>query len=145
VIIDLENIGAEVFLMRVDADVTQSPAELLALAEEELHTMVTSVGIAFAFPGTTANTVVDLTPGRYLAACFLPENADPRSSSSCKDPNHPNPRAPTSGHRTSPWACSTSHRAMNNAGRVAVRELAHTPFHPREPPGSPLCESCNTS
>ena len=38
---------------------------------------LTFTGIAFAFPGEIGQAVVDLTPGRYVAVCFLPENADP--------------------------------------------------------------------
>lgn len=79
-IIALENIGEEVHevaIMRINDDVTLSVEEILALPEEEAMTMTTFTGMAFAFPGTTGQTVVDLTPGRYVALCFLPQGATP--------------------------------------------------------------------
>lgn len=88
-IIAMENIGEEVHeiaIIRVNADVTLTLDELLALSEEESATMTTFVGIAFAFPGTVGQTVVDLTPGRYVALCFLPENADPEMISQMGGP-----------------------------------------------------------
>jgi hypothetical protein len=79
-IVTLENIGEEVhevLIQRINDDVTLSVQEILELPEEEAMSMVTFTGIAFAFPGTAANTVVDLTPGRYVAMCFLPQGATP--------------------------------------------------------------------
>jgi hypothetical protein len=79
-IIALENIGEqvhEVVIMRINDDVTLSLEELLALPEEESEGMATPQAFAFAFPGTTAQTVTDFTPGRYVALCFLPEGATP--------------------------------------------------------------------
>ena len=80
IIISLENIGEQVhelILIRVNDDVTLTLDELLALPEEESNTMATPVGFLFAFPGTAFDTVLDLTPGRYVALCFLPEGATP--------------------------------------------------------------------
>jgi hypothetical protein len=80
IIIRLENIGEQVhelILMRVNDDVTLTLDELLALPEEESNTMVTPAGFLFAFPGAAFDTAVDLTPGRYVALCFLPEGATP--------------------------------------------------------------------
>ena len=40
--------------------------------------MVTFVGGMFGiFPGTSQSTVLDLTPGRYVAICFFPQGATP--------------------------------------------------------------------
>ena len=40
--------------------------------------MVTFVGGMFGiFPETSQSTVLDLTPGRYVAICFFPEGATP--------------------------------------------------------------------
>lgn len=79
-IVSAANIGEEVhefLVMRINDDVTLSVEELLALPEEEAQTMTTFAGIAFAFPGEVGYTVLDLTPGRYVALCFLPEGATP--------------------------------------------------------------------
>jgi hypothetical protein len=79
-IISLENAGEQVHefaLMRINDDVTLSLEELLALPEEESETMVTSAAFAFTFPGTVGYATADLTPGRYVALCFLPEGATP--------------------------------------------------------------------
>lgn len=80
VIIGLENAGEQVhemILMRINDDVTLSAEELLALPDEESNTMVTPAAFVFAFPGTVSSATADLTPGRYLALCFLPEGATP--------------------------------------------------------------------
>ena len=64
-------------MARINDDVTLSTDELLALPEEEVFTMITMVGGAFAAPGTTGNTVMDLTPGRYVAVCPIPQGMTP--------------------------------------------------------------------
>jgi hypothetical protein len=79
-LVTFENIGAEVHMMlfaRINDDVTESLEELLALPEEEVVGKVTDVGTAFAEPGSTGRTVVDLQPGRYAVVCFIPEGATP--------------------------------------------------------------------
>jgi hypothetical protein len=79
-IISLENAGEQVHefaVNRINDDVTLTVEELLALPEEESATMATPVAFAFAFPGTVAFATADLTPGRYVALCFLPEGATP--------------------------------------------------------------------
>jgi hypothetical protein len=79
-IISLENAGEQVhefIVMRINDDVTLSVEELLALPEEESEAMVTPAAFAFSFPGDVAFTTTDLTPGRYVALCFLPEGATP--------------------------------------------------------------------
>lgn len=74
-VVDLVNEGTEyheiVFMRRGD-DVTMPIEELLELPEEEAGEMVTFVGAAFAAPGATGSTVVDLTPGEYIGICFIP-------------------------------------------------------------------------
>ena len=75
-IVTLENIGEEVhefIIIRINDDVTMSVEELLALPEEEAYTMITEVGGTFALPGGTGYTVLDLSPGRYVALCFVPQ------------------------------------------------------------------------
>lgn len=80
VIIGLENVGEqvhEIFIARINDDVTLSVEELLALPEEEAQAMTTPTAFAFTFPGDTGYGTADLTPGRYVALCFLPEGATP--------------------------------------------------------------------
>jgi hypothetical protein len=79
-IIALENVGEEfheIVLLRINDDVTMPVEELVALPDEEVETMATFAGATFAPPGATAQTVVDFTPGRYVALCSLPEGATP--------------------------------------------------------------------
>jgi hypothetical protein len=79
-IVTFENIGEEVHefvVFRINDDVTLSVEELLALPEEEAITMVTQVGGTFAFPGEAGQTVLDLTPGRHVALCFVPQGMTP--------------------------------------------------------------------
>jgi hypothetical protein len=79
-IVTFANIGEEVhefIVFRINDDVTLTVEELLALPEEESDSMATPAGQAFAFPGETNHALIDFTPGRYIALCFLPENADP--------------------------------------------------------------------
>jgi len=83
-IFSLENAGDqvhEIAVMRINDDVTMSLDELLALPEEEATSMVTTAAFAFAFPGTVSYGTADLTPGRYVALCFLPEGATPEAMS----------------------------------------------------------------
>lgn len=71
----LDNQGTEwheIIVMRKNDGVTASAQELLAMPEEEAMTMASQVGAAFAAPGKTSGTVVDLTPGDYVAVCFIP-------------------------------------------------------------------------
>jgi hypothetical protein len=63
----------EIGLARINDDVTLSVEELLALPEEQSTTMVTFAGGAFAEPGDSDTTFVELEPGRYAAVCFIPQ------------------------------------------------------------------------
>lgn len=63
-----------VILRRNDGDDT-AIAELLSMEEDEAMSHVTPVAGAFAAPGTTGWTSVDLEPGSYVAVCFLPTGA----------------------------------------------------------------------
>ena len=80
-ILTAEAIGEEVheiIIVRINDDVTLTLDELLALPEEESDTMVTEFGGMFGiFPGTSQSTVLDFTPGRYVAICFFPQGATP--------------------------------------------------------------------
>lgn len=63
----------QIALARINDDVTMSVEELVALPEEQAMTMVTFSGGAFAEPGASDTTFVELEPGRYAAVCFIPE------------------------------------------------------------------------
>ena len=68
----------EIIFFRINDDVTLTLDEILALPEEEQQAMSTFAGGMFGiFPGTSQSTVIDLTPGRYVALCFFPEGATP--------------------------------------------------------------------
>ena len=73
---ELANEGGEVhelLLLRKNDGVTQSAEELLALPEEEAMALATMVSDpAVAPPGADDHAVVDLEPGEYVAACFVP-------------------------------------------------------------------------
>ena len=75
-IVTLENIGEEAHefvVFRVNDDVTMPVEEILDLPEEEAQTMLTEVGGTVALPGGTGYTVFELTPGRHVAVCFVPQ------------------------------------------------------------------------
>jgi hypothetical protein len=79
-IISFANVGEEVheiLLFRVNDGVTLTLEELLALPEEEAFANVTFFTAAFAFPDEVGYGLTELTPGRYVAVCSLPEHADP--------------------------------------------------------------------
>jgi hypothetical protein len=63
----------EIGLARINDDVTQPVEALLALPEEQILTMIEFKGAAFAAPGETDTTFVRLEPGRYGAACMIPQ------------------------------------------------------------------------
>lgn len=70
------NAGAEaheMVLIRRNDGVTDAFEDILALPEEEAMTMVTPMGAAFVGqPGSQETLVADLTPGDYVAICFIP-------------------------------------------------------------------------
>ena len=76
----VENLGTEVHelvLIGIKDGVPATLDELIALPEEESAALINFVGVAFAYPGTSGSLVADLTPGRYVAICFLPTGATP--------------------------------------------------------------------
>jgi len=93
-IVSMANIGEElheIAIFRINDDVTLTAEELMALPEEEAFSMVTPAGFSFAFPGATGYTVTDFTPGRYVAACFLPEGALPEVMEQMEGPGSSTP------------------------------------------------------
>jgi hypothetical protein len=80
VVVSLANTGTEVHevvIARVADGVTETVEQLLALPEDELANKVTVVASAIAMPGHTGYAAADLTPGRYIAACPLPQHNTP--------------------------------------------------------------------
>jgi hypothetical protein len=68
----------EMALVRRADGVTETWDELLALPEEEIAGKVEFLGAAFApAPGMTSVLVSELTPGDYLALCFVPLGSTP--------------------------------------------------------------------
>jgi hypothetical protein len=77
-VLTITNEGEEVhelIVVRVNDDVTETATEIVALPEEEAFSMVTFKGAAIAVPGEAAYGLTDLEPGRYIAACFIPQGA----------------------------------------------------------------------
>ncbi|HEV7757828.1 MAG TPA: hypothetical protein VGO78_02525 [Acidimicrobiales bacterium] len=63
----------ELMVVKKNDGVTDSAEALLALPQEEAMTKATILGSpAFAPPGDSDYKVVDLEPGEYFAACFIP-------------------------------------------------------------------------
>jgi uncharacterized cupredoxin-like copper-binding protein len=69
------NNGAEIHEMvvfRINDGVTETVAQLLALPEEEAFEKVEFAGATFGVQGETDIETFELTPGRYVALCFVP-------------------------------------------------------------------------
>jgi hypothetical protein len=59
-------------LIRRNEGTTEPWEEVLGLPEEEAMTKVTPLGAAFVGPvGSSETLVADLTPGEYIAICFI--------------------------------------------------------------------------
>ena len=79
-IFTLENAGEQVhdiFVMRLDDDVTLSASEIEALPKDEVMTIGTLAAFAFAFPGTLSYATADLAPGRHVTVCLVFDGATP--------------------------------------------------------------------
>jgi len=62
----------EIGVARIADGVTETVDELLALPEEEVTAKLEFANGAFAPAGGTSGVTMDLAPGRYLYACFIP-------------------------------------------------------------------------
>jgi hypothetical protein len=73
---ELANEGTELHefvLVRKNDDTTESFEELLALPQDEAQAKISFAASAFATPGEeNVYALADLTPGEYLAVCFIP-------------------------------------------------------------------------
>ncbi len=80
VAITFTNDGGEVHelaLLRINDDVDESFEELLQLPEEEAMQKGTFAGHVLAFPGVSDTAFLDLEPGRFGIACFIPVGSTP--------------------------------------------------------------------
>ena len=79
-IITMDNQGAEfheVLLFKVNEGVTDTAIDLLQLPDEEMGSKMSFAGVTMGPPGEPSKGVANLTPGRYIAVCFLPQGATP--------------------------------------------------------------------
>ncbi len=79
----------EMAVFRINDGVEASFEELLALPEEEAMAAGRPVGFGFAPPGGTDALFLDLEPGRYGLACFLPVGSTPESDEEAVAENPP--------------------------------------------------------
>ena len=94
IIVSLDNVGTEVHeltFIRFNDDVTLTADELFALPAHQQQAVATFTGIAYVHPGEIFAQLYDLAPGRYLAVCTLPENADPEIMSRMEVPGATEP------------------------------------------------------
>jgi hypothetical protein len=63
----------EIALARINDGVTMPIEELVALPEEQIFSMLELKGAAFAAPSAQDTVFMRLEPGRYGAACFIPQ------------------------------------------------------------------------
>ena len=62
----------EMIVFRKADGVTESIPELLELPEEEAETKIAFAGAAFAPPGESGGSLIELEPGQYGMVCFIP-------------------------------------------------------------------------
>ena len=63
----------EIGIVRINDDVAMTLEEIAALPPEEAESMIRFTGAAFASPGESDTVFLEMEPGRYGAACFVPE------------------------------------------------------------------------
>jgi hypothetical protein len=63
----------EIGVARINDDVTLPVEQVLATPPPQIFSMVQIAGVAFADPGQSETTFLRLEPGRYAAACFVPQ------------------------------------------------------------------------
>jgi hypothetical protein len=62
----------EIGIAKIADGVTETAEQLLALPEEEAFAKIELASGAFAAAGGASGVSMDLAPGRYLYACFIP-------------------------------------------------------------------------
>ena len=81
-VINLTNDGTEfheVLLFQLAEGEERPLEELMALPDDEVDSLITEKGFAFAPPGAATYTTADLEAGRYVAICFVPVGATPEA------------------------------------------------------------------
>ncbi|MDK3258418.1 hypothetical protein [Blastococcus capsensis] len=63
----------EIGIARINDDVSMPLEEIAALPPEESESMIQFTGAAFAHPGGSDTVFLKMEPGRYGAACFVPQ------------------------------------------------------------------------
>jgi hypothetical protein len=79
-IVTFDNVGSELhqlLVLRMDDDATEDAATLASMPEEDVIASGEQMGASFAFPGQRGFGTMDLTPGRYVAFCFIPVGTTP--------------------------------------------------------------------
>jgi hypothetical protein len=75
-VVDFDNVGDELhemFVFRINEGVTEPVIELLDLPEEEVFSKIMPINAAFADPGESDTTSLNLAePGKYAMVCFIP-------------------------------------------------------------------------
>ena len=69
----------EMIVFRISDDVDLPIQEILQLPDEEAEGVAESVGGTLVLPGNTGHAVLNLTPGRHAALCFVPEGTTPEN------------------------------------------------------------------
>jgi hypothetical protein len=65
----------EVGFARINDDVAEPVEQVLATPLDQLFTKLDFTGLAIAPPGTADTVFFEFTPGRYGAACFIPQGS----------------------------------------------------------------------
>ena len=78
-------------MLKVNDGVTDTPIDLLSLPEEELMSKASIASVTFGPPGAESYGIAELTPGRYIAACFLPQGATPEVMAQMEGPESSTP------------------------------------------------------
>jgi hypothetical protein len=81
-ILNFDNGGTEfheMVLMQVAEGEERPLAELMALPEDQVDSLITEKGFVLAPPGAQTYVTAELDPGRYVAICFVPVGATPEA------------------------------------------------------------------
>lgn len=88
---EFTNAGKEMHMLGIvkkKAGTTETFDQLLELPEEEAEAKTEFLGEAFGPPGDDEYLVVNLTPGDYLAICFIPVGSTPEAGEDVEGPPH---------------------------------------------------------
>ena len=88
---EFTNAGKEMHMLGIikkKAGTTETFDQLLELPEEEAEAKTEFLGEAFGPPGDDEYVIVNLTPGDYLAICFIPVGSTPEAGEDVDGPPH---------------------------------------------------------